>query len=51
MIKISKSCDNDVGEVGEVEQEERVDKTLDNEEHDVLCRILNILPFFMKRGN
>ena len=36
LLKISKSCDNDVGDVGEVEQEERVDKILDNEEHEVL---------------
>ena len=44
------SCDNDVGDVGEVEQEERVDKTLDNE-HEVLSIILNFLPFFMRCGN
>ena len=50
-IKFSSSCDNDVGDASEVEQEERVDKTLDNEEHEVLCIILNFLAFFMRCGN
>ena len=31
MIKCSQSYENDDGDVGEVEYEERVDKTLDNE--------------------
>ena len=47
-IKISQSRDNDVGDVGEVEQEERVDKTLGNEEHEVLRIVLNFLPLFMR---
>ena len=51
IIKFSSSCDNDVGDVGEVEHEERVDKTLDNEEHEFLRIILNFLPFFMRCGN
>ena len=50
-MKISKSCDNDVGDVSEVEHEERVDKTLDNEEHEILRTVLNFLPFFMRCGN
>ena len=50
-INFSLSCDNDVGDVGEVEQEERVDNTLDNEKHEVLRKILNFLPFFMRCGN
>ena len=28
-----------------MEHEERVDKTLDNEEHEVLRTVLNFLPF------
>ena len=45
-IKCSLSCDDDVGDVGEVEHEERVDKTLDNEEHEVLRIILNFAANF-----
>ena len=41
--KISLSCDNDVGNAGEVEHEERADKTLDNEEHEILRIVLNFL--------
>ena len=51
IIKFSWSCDNDVGDVREVEHEERVDKTLDNEEHQVLRIILNFLSFFMRCGD
>ena len=42
---------NDVGDEAEVEHEERVDKTLDNEEHQVLRTIPNFLPFFMRCSN
>ena len=45
IIKFSQSCDKDVGDVSEVEQEERVDKTLDNEEHEILRIILNFCHF------
>ena len=51
IITFSYFCDYDVGDVGEVEQEERVYKTLDNEEHEVLRIILNFLPFFMRCGH
>ena len=50
-IKFSESCDNDVGDVGEVEHAERDDKTLDNEEHEVLRKVLKFLPLFMRRSN
>ena len=46
--KISLSCDSDVGDVGEEEHEKRVDKTLDNEEHEVFRIVLKFLPLFMR---
>ena len=51
VIIFSWSRDNDVGDADEVEPEERVDKTLDNEEHEVLRRVLNFLPLFMRCSN
>ena len=33
--EFSQSFDNDVRDAGEAEQEERIDKTLDNEEHRI----------------
>ena len=45
IIKFSWSCDNDVGDVGEIKHEERVDKTLDNEEHEILRGTPIFLPF------
>ena len=40
-----------VGDVGVAEQEERVDKTLDDERHDI-CRIsLDLVPFFVRCGS
>ena len=50
-IKFSQSCDKDVGDVGEVEREERVDKNLDTEEHEVLRIILIFRPLIMRCGN
>ena len=45
IIKFLLSCDNDVGDVGEVEHGERVDKNLDNDEHEVLRIILSFAIF------
>ena len=43
-------CSLRVEDVGEVEREDRVDKTLENEWHEVLRVILKFLPFFVRCG-
>ena len=45
---IFQSFDNYVGDVSEKEHEERIDKTLDNEEHEVLRIILNFTPSMLQ---
>ena len=48
---ILQSCSNDVGDLGVAEQEERVDKTLDIEWHEVCNISMDLLPFFVRCGN